>query len=101
MEFIVLCTVGLVLAILAIKRKEVIKWMEKLRLEREWRNVEELAMRKGLELVLRSDKQYFQRRRPMPRGGVLYIHGDGLFVRHEVVKPETVIKFLGKICGCS
>lgn len=69
---------------------------KRLELRGEWKGVEQLAKDSGFSLNLVSDKEYHKRRRPMPRGGVLYSFGDQLYVRYEIISPEEVRNFIEK-----
>lgn len=59
-----------------------------------WRNVRQAAKSKGLSLRLISNKQYHNRKRPMPRAGRLYIFDTDLCVRYQRVTPQEAIEFI-------
>lgn len=72
------------------------KVKEKLELRRKWKEVEKLALDNGLNLKFVSDKEYHERRRPLPRGGALFRMGDTIYVRYEIVSSEEVVDFIKK-----
>lgn len=70
------------------------QWYQKRALLREWKAVRIKAEEKGLTLCLVSDKKYYRRKRPLPRGGILYQIGDNLCVRYEHTTKQEALKFL-------
>ncbi|HLN18650.1 MAG TPA: hypothetical protein VK255_00585 [Patescibacteria group bacterium] len=74
-----------------------VAYLKRKRPGKEWKGVKKLAKSKGWKLRLVSDKEYFKRKRPMPRGGMLYQSGLYICVRYEHVSPKKAKDFIERI----